>query len=101
MHHEVGEASTHSFESWLRPSSGGQVDFDRIVSYMERSELEVGECFCFGRRARRFHCAPGLGLRRYRHHRYGHGRQIMLRRMIGHTIVGEMDSIAVCHARRM
>jgi sulfate permease, SulP family len=89
MHHEVGEASTYSFETWLQAEFGGQVDFDRIVSYMERSELEMGE-FLF----RQGEPADSIVLQAS-----GcvaitiideHGRQIRLRRMIGHTIVGEM-----------
>ena len=43
MHHEVGDASTHSFESWLESEFGGAVDFPRIASYMERQELKKGE----------------------------------------------------------
>jgi SulP family sulfate permease len=89
MHHEVGEASTHSFESWLQAEFGGQVDFDRIVSYMERSELEVGE-FLF----RQGEPADSIVLQASGCVAIaitdGHGRQIRLRRMIGHTIVGEM-----------
>jgi SulP family sulfate permease len=89
MHHEVGEASTYSFETWLQAEFGGQVDFGRIVSYMERSELEMGE-FLF----RQGEPADSIVLQAS-----GcvaitiideHGRQIRLRRMIGHTIVGEM-----------
>jgi sulfate permease, SulP family len=89
MHHEVGEASTHSFESWLQAEFGGQVDFDRIVSYMERSELEVGE-FLF----RQGEAADSIVLQASGCVAIAitdeHGRQIRLRRMIGHTIVGEM-----------
>jgi SulP family sulfate permease len=89
MHHEVGEASTHSFESWLQAEFGGQVDFDRIVSYMERSELEVGE-FLF----RQGEPADSIVLQASGCVAIAitdeHGRQIRLRRMIGHTIVGEM-----------
>jgi SulP family sulfate permease len=89
MHHEVGEASTYSFETWLQAEFGGQVDFDRIVSYMERSELEVGE-FLF----RQGEPADSIVLQASGCVAIAitdeHGRQIRLRRMIGHTIVGEM-----------
>jgi len=89
MHHEVGDASTHTFESWLQAEFGGQLDFARIASYMERRELEKGE-FLF----RQGEAADSIVLQAS-----GcvaitiddeHGRPIRLRRMIGHTIVGEM-----------
>jgi SulP family sulfate permease len=89
MHHEVGEASTYSFESWLKAEFGELVDFDRIARYMERRELEAGE-FLF----RQGEPADSVVLQAS-----GcvaitiideHGRPIRLRRMVGHTIVGEM-----------
>jgi SulP family sulfate permease len=89
MHHEVGDASTHTFESWLQAEFGGKVDFERIASYMERRELDTGE-FLF----RQGEPADSLVLQAS-----GcvaitiideHGRPIRLRRMIGHTVVGEM-----------
>jgi SulP family sulfate permease len=89
MHHEVGDASTHTFESWLQAEFGGELDFTRIASYMERRELEKGE-FLF----RQGEAADSIVLQAS-----GcvaitiddeHGRPIRLRRMIGHTIVGEM-----------
>jgi len=55
MHHEVARPRP-CFESCFQPSSAARSIYDRIVSYMERSELEVGE-FLFGRASRRFHCA--------------------------------------------
>jgi len=89
MFHEVGEASTHSFETWLESEFGGAVDFERIASYMEREELNDGE-FLF----RQGEPADSVVLQAS-----GcvaitiideHGRPIRLRRMIGHTVIGEM-----------
>jgi SulP family sulfate permease len=89
MHHEVGKASTYTFESWLQEEFGGEIAFDRIASYMERSELEKGE-YLF----RQGEPADSIVLQAS-----GcvaitiideDGRPIRLRRMIGHTIVGEM-----------
>ena len=89
MHHEVGEASTYTFESWLQEEFGGEIPFDRIASYMERSELQKGE-YLF----RQGEPSDSLVLQAS-----GcvaitiideEGRQIRLRRMLGHTIVGEM-----------
>jgi SulP family sulfate permease len=89
MHHEVGAASTHSFESWLQSEFGGTVDFARIASYMQCQELNTGE-FLF----RQGEPSDSVVLQAS-----GcvaitiideHGRPIRLRRMIGHTVVGEM-----------
>ena len=89
MHHEVGAASTHSFESWLQSEFGGTVDFARIASYMQCQELNAGE-FLF----RQGEPSDSVVLQAS-----GcvavtiideHGRPIRLRRMIGHTVVGEM-----------
>jgi SulP family sulfate permease len=89
MNHEVGDASTHTFESWLQAEFGGQIDFARIASYMERRELDTGE-FIF----RQGEPADSVVLQAS-----GcvaitiideHGRPIRLRRMVGHTVVGEM-----------
>ena len=89
MHHEVGEASTYTFESWLQEEFGGEIPFDRIASYMERSELQKGE-YLF----RQGEPSDSIVLQAS-----GcvaitiideEGRQIRLRRMLGHTIVGEM-----------
>ena len=44
MFHEVGEASTHSFESWLTAEFGEGADMSRITPYLERQEVAVGEC---------------------------------------------------------
>ena len=42
MYHEVGEASAHSFESWLTKEFGGAADMSRIAPYLERHELKRG-----------------------------------------------------------
>jgi len=89
MHHEVGDASTHTFESWLQAEFGGDVGFDRVASYMERHELEGGEIIF-----RQGEPSDSVVLQAS-----GCvaitiddelGRPIRLRRMMGHTVVGEM-----------
>jgi sulfate permease, SulP family len=89
MHHEVGAASAHSFETWLENEFGGKIDLSRLVSYMERRELSSGE-FLF----RQGEPSDSVVLQAS-----GcvaitiqdeHGRPIRLRRMLGHTVVGEM-----------
>jgi len=89
LYHEVGDASVHSFESWLGKEFGGQLDFERIASFMEREELEKG-AFLF----RQGEASDSVVLQAS-----GcvaitiideHGRPIRLRRMVGHTVVGEM-----------
>ena len=89
MYHEVGDASTHSIETWLESEFGGTVDFARITSYMERQVLNNGE-FLF----RQGEPADSIVLQAS-----GcvaitiideHGRPIRLRRMVGHTVIGEM-----------
>jgi SulP family sulfate permease len=89
MHHEVGAASTHGFESWLQSEFGGKIDFARIASYMERQELSNGE-FLFHQGEpsdsvvlQETGCVAITIIDE-------HGRPIRLRRMIGHTVVGEM-----------
>jgi len=89
MHHEVGVASTHSFESWLQSEFGGTLDFGRIASYMERQELSNG-AFLFHQGEpsdsvvlQASGCVAITIIDE-------HGRPIRLRRMIGHTVVGEM-----------
>jgi SulP family sulfate permease len=89
MHHEVGSASTHSFESWLESELGGKVDFARIASYMQREDLSNGEfLFRQGEPAdsvvlQASGCVAIMIIDE-------HGRPIRLRRMVGHTVVGEM-----------
>ncbi len=89
MHHEVGAASTHSFESWLASEFGGTLDFARIASYMERQELNNGEfLFHQGEPANSvvLQASGCVAITIIDEH----GRPIRLRRMIGHTVVGEM-----------
>jgi SulP family sulfate permease len=89
MHHEVGDASVYSFESWLQKEFGGQIDFARIAPYMKLEELNKGE-FLF----KQGEPSDSVVLQTS-----GcvaitiqdeHGRPIRLRRMLGHTVVGEM-----------
>jgi SulP family sulfate permease len=89
LYHEVGDASVHSFESWIGKEFGGEVDFGRMSRFMEREELEKG-AFLF----RQGEPSDSVALQAS-----GcvaitiideHGRPIRLRRMVGHTIVGEM-----------
>jgi SulP family sulfate permease len=89
MHHEVGSASTHSFESWLEAEFGGKIDFARLARYMERRELSDGE-FVFHQGEpsdsvvlQESGCVAITIIDE-------HGRPIRLRRMLGHTVVGEM-----------
>jgi SulP family sulfate permease len=89
MHHEVGEASTHSFETWLESEFGGEVSFTRIAPYMERKELSNGE-FLFHQGEpsdsvvlQASGCVAITIIDE-------HGRPLRLRRMVGHTVVGEM-----------
>ena len=89
MHHEVGAASTHSFESWLESELGSKVDFARIAPYLERQELSNGE-FLFQQGEpsdsvvlQASGCVAIMIIDEL-------GRPIRLRRMIGHTVVGEM-----------
>ena len=68
LYHEVGDASVHSFESWLGKEFGGQLDFaaHRFLHGARgagegRLPVPSGRTVGFGR-------APGLGLRRHHHH---------------------------------
>lgn len=89
MHHEVGAASTHSFESWLQSEFGGKVDFARIASYMQYQELSNGE-FLFHQGEPSdsvvLQASGSVAITIIDEH----GRPIRLRRMLGHTVVGEM-----------
>jgi sulfate permease, SulP family len=89
LYHEVGDASAHSFESWIGKEFGGEVDFSRMACFMEREELDKG-AFLF----RQGEPSDSVVLQAS-----GcvaitiideHGRPIRLRRMVGHTVVGEM-----------
>jgi len=89
MHHEVGAASTHSFESWLTAEFGGAADMSRIAPYLERHELAVGEpVFRQGEPADSVELlASGCVAITIEDEQ---GRPIRLRRMLGYTVVGEM-----------
>ncbi|HUU67076.1 MAG TPA: SulP family inorganic anion transporter [Methyloceanibacter sp.] len=89
MYHEVGDASTHSFESWLQKEFEGLVDFERIAPFMQHQELENGEyLFKQGEPSDSvvFQASGCVAITIIDEH----GRPIRLRRMIGHTVVGEM-----------
>lgn len=89
MHHEVGEASAHSFESWLTAEFGGAADMSRIAPYLERHEVEVGEAlFQQGEPPDSVEIlASGCVAITIKDEQ---GRPIRLRRMMGYTVVGEM-----------
>ncbi|MEZ5828567.1 MAG: SulP family inorganic anion transporter [Hyphomicrobiales bacterium] len=89
MYHEVGDASTHSFETWLHKEFGGQIDFERIAPYMQHQELDTGALlFKQGEPSDSvvFQASGCVAITIIDEH----GRPIRLRRMIGHTVVGEM-----------
>jgi SulP family sulfate permease len=89
MHHEVGAASVHSFESWLTAELGGTADMSRIAPYLQRHELNVGEAlFHQGEPPDSVELLASGQLLVTREDEQG--RPIRLRRMVGHTIVGEM-----------
>ncbi len=89
MYHEVGEASVHSFESWLTAELGGAADMTRIAPYLERHELKVGETlFEQGEPPDSVEIlASGCVAITIEDQQ---GRPIRLRRMMGYTVVGEM-----------
>jgi sulfate permease, SulP family len=89
MYHEVGEASAHSFESWLTAEFGGAADMSRIAPYLERYELKVGEAlFRQGEPPDSVELlASGCVAITIQDEL---GRPIRLRRMVGYTVVGEM-----------
>ena len=89
MYHEVGEASVHSFESWLTHELGGAADMSRITPYLERHELNVGEAlFKQGEPPDSVEIlASGCVAITIKDEQ---GRPIRLRRMMGYTVVGEM-----------
>ncbi len=89
MYHEVGNASAHSFETWLHTEFDGLIDFDRIKPYMQHQELSDGELlFKQGEPSDSvvFQASGGVAITIIDEH----GRPIRLRRMVGHTVVGEM-----------
>jgi len=89
MHHEVGVASTQTFETWLASEVGVQADVVRLKAYLDCHELQEGE-FLF-RQGEPSDCieliASGCLAMTVDDEQ---GRPIKLRRMTGHTIVGEM-----------
>jgi sulfate permease, SulP family len=89
IHHEVGAASTPSFETWLMAEFGGAADVSRIVPFLERHELEVGGLlFSQGEPADSVELlASGCVAITIDDEQ---GRPIRLGRMVGHTVVGEM-----------
>jgi SulP family sulfate permease len=89
MHHEVGAASTHSFETWLAAEFSGSGDMSRIAPYLERRELSVGEAvFRQGEPSDSVVLlASGCVAITIDDEQ---GRPIRLRRMLGYTVVGEM-----------
>ena len=89
MFHEVGEASTHSFESWLTAEFGEGADMSRITPYLGRQEVAVGEClFRQGEPSDSLVLlASGCVAITIDDEQ---GRPIRLRRMVGYTVVGEM-----------
>jgi SulP family sulfate permease len=89
MYHEVGDASTHSFETWLHSEFGGEIDLERIAPFMQHQELNDGELlFKQGEPSDSvvFQASGCVAITIIDEH----GRPIRLRRMIGHTVVGEM-----------
>jgi SulP family sulfate permease len=89
LYHEVGDASTHGFETWLQKEFGGQIDFDRIAPFMQRQELDSGQLlFKQGEPSDSvvFQASGSVAITIIDEH----GRPIRLRRMVGHTVVGEM-----------
>ncbi len=54
MHHEVGEASTYSFESWLESEFGGKIPFSRIAPVHGAPGAEQRRVSVPSRRAVRF-----------------------------------------------
>ncbi|ODS03225.1 hypothetical protein AUC71_10780 [Methyloceanibacter marginalis] len=89
LYHEVGDASAHNFETWLHNEFGGLIDFERIAPFMERQELDSG-AFLFKQGEPSdsvvFQASGCVAITITDEH----GRSIRLRRMIGHTVVGEM-----------
>jgi sulfate permease, SulP family len=89
MHREVGVTPVHSFESWLTTELGGAADMSRIAPYLQRLELKVGEAvFSQGEPPDSIVLlASGRLVVTIEDEQ---GRPFRLRRMVGHTIVGEM-----------
>ena len=89
MHHEVGLASTSTFEKWLAAEVGAQANSIRLRSYLERHELKKGELlFRQGEPSDSIELIASGCVAIIIDDE--NGRPIKLRRMSGHTIVGEM-----------
>jgi SulP family sulfate permease len=89
LYHEVGDASTHSFETWLHDEFDGKIRFDRIAQFMERQELDTGALlFKQGEPADSVVFQESGCVAITINDEYGHS--IRLRRMMGHTVMGEM-----------
>jgi SulP family sulfate permease len=89
MHHEVGAASTHSFETWIAAELGGSTDMARIAPYLQRHELQVGEpVFRQGEPSDSIVLLASGCIAVVIDDEQG--RLIRLRRMVGYTVVGEM-----------
>ena len=89
LYHEVGEASSHTFETWLQNGLGGDIPFERVESYMTRKELDSGAVlFRQGEPSDSvvFQASGCVAITITGEY----GRAIRLRRMLGHTVVGEM-----------
>jgi SulP family sulfate permease len=89
MHYEVGATSAPNFEKWLAAEVGTQEDILHLMSYLDRNELTKGELlFRQGEPSDSVDLiASGCVSITVDD---GNGRPIKLRRMTGHTIVGEM-----------
>ena len=89
VHHGVGAASTPSFETWLMAEFGGAAEVSRIVPFLERYDLEVGGLlFSQGEPANSVEfLASGSVAATIDDEQ---GRPMRRRRMVGHTVVGEM-----------
>ena len=96
--HEVGEASTYSFET-------ARIGIRRRGRFPPHRFVHGAP----GTEGRRIPVPPGRGRRSGRGQASGsvaitiideHDRPIRLRRMVGHTVVGEMGFYRACRARR-
>jgi sulfate permease, SulP family len=88
MNYEVDDASVHSFESWLQ-NEFSMADIDAVLAYLDRQELAAGEkVFLQGQPSDSVVLmASGCVAITIDDEK---GRPIRLRRMMGHTVIGEM-----------
>ena len=90
MNHQVGAASSPTFEEWLEAEVGPQADVARLKSYLDLHEFKTGELL--------FHQGEPSdsvdlivsGCIAITIDDENSGRAVKLRRVTGHTIVGEM-----------